>query len=100
MSLLKKAIAATLVAVGLHAMPAVAKDIDQVGRAAYVNALKDKRVIFIPLSQGMDLNQAWTTVWQRHAARYGFKFEVLRRQRNQIAVLRVNSVRPRSGAAV
>jgi Mg2+/Co2+ transporter CorB len=31
---------------------------------------------------------------------YGFKFEVLRRQRNQIAVLRVNSVRPRSGAAV
>lgn len=30
---------------------------------------------------------------------YGFKFEVLRRQRNQIAVLRVNSVRPRSGAA-
>ena len=76
MNLLKKAIAATLVAVGLHAMPAVAKDIDQVGRAAYVNALKDKRVIFIPLSQGMDLNQAWTTVWQRHAARYGFKFEV------------------------
>jgi Mg2+/Co2+ transporter CorB len=30
---------------------------------------------------------------------YGFKFEILRRQRNQIAVLRVNSVRPRPPGA-
>ena len=61
MSLIKKAIAATLIAAGMHAAPALAKEIDQVGRAAYLEALKDKRVIFIPLSQGMDLNQAWTT---------------------------------------
>lgn len=72
----KKMTAAVLTAAMLAGLPAVAKEIEQVGRQTYLESLKDKRVIFIPLSQGMDLNQAWTAVWQRHADRYGFEFQV------------------------
>lgn len=49
---------------------------EQVGRAVSLDAYKNKRVIFVPISQGMDLNQAWAVVWQRQADRYGFKFEI------------------------
>lgn len=48
-----------------------AADVQQVGRDAYLKALNGKKVIFVPISEGFDLNQAWVTVWQRHAARYG-----------------------------
>ncbi|TDE35415.1 sugar ABC transporter substrate-binding protein [Antarcticimicrobium sediminis] len=72
----KKVAVAALIATTVLTVPAAAKEIEQVGRATYLEALKGKRVIFIPLSQGMDLNQAWTAVWERHAARYGFDFQV------------------------
>lgn len=55
---------------------AQAQEPEQTGRSAYLNALKGKRVIFVPISQGFDLNQAWVAVWEKHAARYGFKLEV------------------------
>ena len=77
MKVLKNTAFAALAASALlAAVPAQADDIEQVGRAAYLEAVTGKKVIFVPLSQGMDLNQAWTAVWQRHAARYGFSFEV------------------------
>ncbi|GAA6201357.1 sugar ABC transporter substrate-binding protein [Aquicoccus sp. SU-CL01552] len=76
MKIFKKATVAALTAAMLTGLPAAAKEIEQVGRQAYLEALKDKKVIFIPLSQGMDLNQAWTAVWERHADRYGFEFQV------------------------
>lgn len=77
MNAIAKGLCAALTASLLWAGAAQAADpIEQVGRAAYLPALKDKKVIFIPLSQGMDLNQAWVTVWQRHADRYGFTLEV------------------------
>lgn len=77
MKVLKNTAFAALAASALlAAVPAQADDIEQVGRAAYLEAVTGKKVIFVPLSQGMDLNQAWTAVWQRHAARYGFTFEV------------------------
>lgn len=72
--LLLAALAATTVA--LTPIVSSAADIEQVGRGAYLEALEGKNVIFVPLSQGMDLNQAWVTVWQRHADRYGFTLEV------------------------
>lgn len=72
----KKVALAALVATTALTAPVAARDIEQVGRATYLGALEGKRVIFIPLSQGMDLNQAWTAVWQRHADRYGFDFQV------------------------
>ena len=79
MTVLKK----MLLAVGLCAAAfftastiASAQETDQVGRQAYIDSIKGKRVIFVPISQGFDLNQAWVAVWQRHAARYGFKLEV------------------------
>src|SRR5262249_7286149 len=48
----------------------------QVGRAALLAALHGKKVIFVPISQGFDLNQAWVGVWQRMARRYGFTLDV------------------------
>lgn len=77
-SIRRAAMAATLSLAGLLGgmAQAQAADIEQIGRQAYLEALADKKVIFIPISQGMDLNQAWVAVWERHAARYGFSLEV------------------------
>lgn len=78
MTILKKLILAGLSAAAISTTPlaAVSQETDQVGRQAYLDAMKGKKVIFVPISQGMDLNQAWVVVWQRHAARYGFTLEV------------------------
>ncbi|MGV3551003.1 sugar ABC transporter substrate-binding protein [Rhizobium sp.] len=78
MTLLRKLILAGLSAAALFTAPvaAMSQETDQVGRQLYLDSLKGKKVIFIPISQGMDLNQAWVVVWQRHAARYGFTVEV------------------------
>ena len=73
MTLLRKLILAGLSAAALLTAPiaAFSQETDQVGRQTYLDTIKGKKVIFIPISQGMDLNQAWVVVWQRHAARYG-----------------------------
>ncbi len=66
----RKTLIAGVVALGalVTGLPAVhAADVQQVGREAYLKNLKGKKVIFVPISQGFDLNQAWVTVWQRHA---------------------------------
>ncbi|TGU42459.1 sugar ABC transporter substrate-binding protein, partial [bacterium M00.F.Ca.ET.152.01.1.1] len=78
MKLFKKCLLAGMTALALlgAAQVAIAQETDQVGRAAYIDGVKGKKVIFVPISQGMDLNQAWVMVWQRHAARYGFTLEV------------------------
>ncbi|TGP55021.1 sugar ABC transporter substrate-binding protein [bacterium M00.F.Ca.ET.159.01.1.1] len=78
MRIFKKCLLAGLGALALlgAAQVASAQETDQVGRAAYIDGVKGKKVIFVPISQGMDLNQAWVMVWQRHAARYGFTLEV------------------------
>ncbi|MFM2278938.1 MAG: hypothetical protein RLZZ444_1169, partial [Pseudomonadota bacterium] len=78
MTILKKLLMAGLSAATLLSAPmaAVSQETDQVGRQVYLDAIKGKKVIFVPISQGMDLNQAWVVVWQRHAARYGFTLEV------------------------
>lgn len=65
-----------LFASALAATPGTAETIDQPGRAAYLEAMKGKRVIFVPISMGFDLDQAWVAVWQRQAERYGFTLEI------------------------
>ncbi len=78
MTILKTLAAAGLAVATLFSATslATAQETDQVGRQVYLDAVKGKKVIFIPISQGFDLNQAWVAVWQRHAARYGFSIEV------------------------
>jgi ribose transport system substrate-binding protein len=78
MTILKTILTAGLAAATLFGATclASAQETDQVGRQAYLDAVKGKKVIFIPISQGFDLNQAWVAVWQSHAARYGFSIEV------------------------
>ena len=76
---IRTALMAAVVALGAFAaapQASQAADVQQVGREAYLKNLKGKKVIFVPISQGFDLNQAWVQVWQRHAARYGFSLEV------------------------
>ncbi|RUU74735.1 sugar ABC transporter substrate-binding protein, partial [Mesorhizobium sp. M7A.F.Ca.MR.362.00.0.0] len=72
MKLFKNCLFAGMTALALlgAAKITTAQETDQVGRSTYLEALKGKKVIFVPISQGMDLNQAWVVVWQRHAARY------------------------------
>jgi ribose transport system substrate-binding protein len=77
MNVIQKTLLAAAAAVSMLTAPyANAADVEQIGRSVYLDAMKGKKVIFVPLSQGMDLNQAWVTVWQRHAARYGFTLDV------------------------
>ncbi|MHC5654994.1 sugar ABC transporter substrate-binding protein [Stappia sp. ICDLI1TA098] len=78
MGVAKKMVWGALAALTLFAQPQMsqARDMEQIGRAAYLEAMKGKKVIFVPISQGFDLNQAWVAVWQRHAERYGFTLEV------------------------
>jgi ribose transport system substrate-binding protein len=79
MIVLKKAFFAALAAALLLAFThqAQAADVaDQIGRADYVKALKGKKVIFVPISMGFDMDQAWVSVIKQMAQRYEFSFEV------------------------
>ncbi len=49
---------------------------DDPQRASYYDALKGKRVVFIPLGMGLDLTQAWAAEMKRQADALGYKFEV------------------------
>ncbi|TIV10409.1 MAG: sugar ABC transporter substrate-binding protein, partial [Mesorhizobium sp.] len=64
MKLYRKCLLAGMAALALLgvAQVASAQETDQVGRAAYLDGVKGKKVIFVPISQGMDLNQAWVTL--------------------------------------
>jgi ribose transport system substrate-binding protein len=79
MIVLKKAfftaLAAALLLAVTHQAQA-ANVADQIGRADYVTALKGKKVIFVPISMGFDMDQAWVTVIKQMAQRYDFSFEV------------------------
>ena len=38
--------------------------------------LKDKKVVFLPLSMGFDLTEGWAAVMRKQAARLGYSFEI------------------------
>jgi ribose transport system substrate-binding protein len=70
------ALALTVATLGL--MPARADDtgLDQVGRETYLDSVKGKKVIFIPIAMGFDLTESWAAVWRKQAKELGFTFDV------------------------
>ncbi len=68
------ALAAALTLTGLATTTPVLADSDP-GPAKYAEALKDKRVILIPLSMGFDLAQGWSAILQREVTAFGGVFE-------------------------
>jgi len=53
-------------------LPAAAQD---PGPTAYAEALKDKRVLLVPMAMGFDLAQGWAAILQREVDAFGGVFE-------------------------
>ncbi len=71
-----KTLAATVFGATLlmTAGPALAIDQDP-GPGAYQKALKDKRVVLVPMAMGFDLAQGWSAYLKREVEGWGGKFE-------------------------
>lgn len=50
--------------------------LDQVGREGYLNSVKAKKVIFIPIAMGFDLTESWAAIWRKQAQALGFTFDI------------------------
>lgn len=49
---------------------------DQVGRADFMDALKGKHVVMVPISTGTDLVESWLKILRRQADQYGYTLNV------------------------
>lgn len=74
--LTKLALAATLVISAVTGVKAQDTGLDQVGRAEYFDALKGKRVVFVPISMGFDLTEAWAAIFRKDAEKLGYTFDI------------------------
>ena len=77
-----KALRSALVcgAISLSAAPAIADDnkgIDDTSRIPVYDALKGKRVVFIPLAMGIDLTEGWYRAMKKNGAEFGYDVQVL-----------------------
>jgi simple sugar transport system substrate-binding protein/ribose transport system substrate-binding protein len=50
--------------------------LDQVGRGGYLDSLKGKKVIFIPIAMGFDLTESWAAIWRKQAQQLGYSFDI------------------------
>ena len=50
--------------------------LDQVGREGYLDSVKGKKVIFIPIAMGFDLTESWAAIWRKQAQALGFTFDI------------------------
>jgi ribose transport system substrate-binding protein len=57
---LSRLIAASSIALILGMSASMAEGLVDPGRAPYIDALKDKKVVFLPLAMGFDLAEGWT----------------------------------------
>jgi simple sugar transport system substrate-binding protein/ribose transport system substrate-binding protein len=71
-------LSAALSCAALGTAPTRAEDtgLDQVGRAGYLEAVKGKKVIFIPIAMGFDITESWAAIWRKQAALLGYNFEI------------------------
>ncbi len=72
------ALSAALTCAALATAPARAEDtgLDQVGRAGYVDLVKGKKVVFVPIAMGFDITESWAAIWRKQAAELGYNFEI------------------------
>lgn len=50
--------------------------LDQVGRNTYLDSLKGKKVVFVPIAMGFDITESWAAIWRKQAAELGYNFEI------------------------
>jgi ABC-type sugar transport system substrate-binding protein len=70
------ALAAMLVLLGGMAAWAADTGLEQAGREGYMDSVKGKKVIFIPISMGFDLTEAWAALWKKQADMLGYSFDI------------------------
>ena len=50
--------------------------LDNANRAPYLDALKGKKVVFVPLAMGFDLTEGWAAAMRKQAADFGYSFDI------------------------
>jgi len=68
--------AAMFALAGVTAASAQDKGLENPRSTAFHQDLKDKKVVFLPLSMGFDLTEGWAAVMRKQAARLGYSFEI------------------------
>lgn len=72
-----RALAAALAVAATIVNPATAQEgVDNPTRNGYFEAVKGKKVVFIPMTMSVDLTIAWNDMMQRQAANMGYTVEV------------------------
>lgn len=69
-------LAAAMVAAGLSWSSAQDKGLENPRSTAFNATLKDKKVVFVPLSMGFDLTEGWAAQMRKQADRLGYSFEI------------------------
>ncbi|ANH07525.1 MULTISPECIES: sugar ABC transporter substrate-binding protein [Shinella] len=72
----RTALAAAVLAAGLGWAVAQDKGLENPRSTAFHTSLKDKKVVFVPLSMGFDLTEGWAAQMRRQAERLGYGFEI------------------------
>ncbi|MFT4000866.1 MAG: sugar ABC transporter substrate-binding protein [Rhizobium sp.] len=70
------ALAAVMVAAGLGWSAAQDKGLENPRSTTFHTSMKDKKVVFVPLSMGFDLTEGWAAQMRKQADRLGYKFEI------------------------
>jgi ribose transport system substrate-binding protein len=70
-----KTLCASMIGVSMLALATPAFSEEDPGPAAYANALKDKRVVLVPMAMGFDLAQGWSAYLKREVEGWGGVFE-------------------------
>lgn len=69
-------LATAIVAASLSWSAAQDKGLENPRSTAFHTSLKDKKVVFVPLSMGFDLTEGWAAQMRKQADRLGYHFEI------------------------
>lgn len=72
----KTALTAAGLIAGMSLATAQDKGLENPRSAAFHTSMKDKKVVFVPLSMGFDLTEGWAARMKNQAARLGYSFEI------------------------
>lgn len=69
-------LAASMVAASLSWSAAQDKGLENPRSTTFHTSMKDKKVVFVPLSMGFDLTEGWAAQMRKQADRLGYHFEI------------------------
>ncbi|MEI9402556.1 sugar ABC transporter substrate-binding protein [Mesorhizobium argentiipisi] len=70
------AFAATTLIASASMLLAEEKGLDDATRAPYYDAIKGKKVVFVPLAMGFDLTEGWAAAMRKQANEFGYTFDI------------------------